>query len=250
MSNAGPAKFVIEHFAGALAFARRFGPLLLILAALVAVFASGLTRHLSLHELRAHRETLEVLVRAHPLASLAAYVAAYTALVALCLPFALVLTLTGGLLFGAWIGGGAAALSCTLGGTIVFLVCRTAIGGALRGRAGSTIARIEDEVRRDAFSYVIILRLIPVMPFWLANLALGFIEMPVTTFIIASFIGILPVSLVYAGLGSGLDQMFAHHQHPDLHLVMQARILAPLLGLALLALGPVLWRHLRPPPPS
>ena len=154
--------------------ARRFGPLILVLAAVVAAFASGLTKHLSLHELRERREGPEALVHAHPLTSLILYIAAYTASVALSLPAALVLTLSGGLLFGVWIGGFAAALSCTLGATAVFLICRTAIGDALRRRAGPTAARIESAVRRDAFSYIVTLRLIPVMPFWLANLALGF----------------------------------------------------------------------------
>jgi uncharacterized membrane protein YdjX (TVP38/TMEM64 family) len=228
---------------------RRFGPLLLVFAAVVAAFASGLTKHLSLHELRARRESLELLVRAHPFVSLATYVGAYSAVVALSLPAALVMTLTGGLLFGAWIGGLAAAFSCTLGATILFLVCRTAVGDALRGRAGPTVARIGDEVRKDAFSYILTLRLIPVMPFWLANLALGFIDIPLRAFVIASFLGILPVSIIYAGLGSGLDHLFARHQRPDLHLVMHANILLPLIGLAALALAPIVWRRLRPTPP-
>ena len=225
---------------------RRFGPLLLVLAALVAAFASGLTRHLSLHELRLRREGLEALVRAHPVASLALYVATYSASVALSLPAALVLTRTGGLLFGAWLGGFAASVSCTLGATLVFLICRTAVGDSLRGRAGPTAAKIEDAVRRDAFSYIVTLRLIPVMPFWLANLALGFIDIPLRIFVVASFLGILPVSLIYAGLGSGLDQMFVRHQRPDLHLVMHANILLPLLGLAILSLAPIAWRRFRP----
>ena len=165
---------------------------------------------------------------------------------AVSLPAALVLTLTGGLLFGAWMGGMAAALSCTLGATAVFLICRTAIGDALRSRAGPTAARIQDAVRRDAFSYIVTLRLIPVMPFWLANLALGFIDIPLGTFVVASFLGILPVSLIYAGLGSGLDHLFVHHQRPDLHLVMHANILLPLIALAILSLAPILWRRLRP----
>ena len=225
---------------------RRFGPLFLVFAALVAAFASGLTRHLSLHELRARREALETVVHAHPVTSLALYFATYTTAVAVSLPAALILTLTGGLLFGAWIGGLAAALSCTLGAAVVFLICRTALGDTLRGRAGPTVMKIGGAVRRDAFSYILTLRLVPVMPFWLANLALGFIDIPLRTFVLASFLGILPVSLIYAGLGSGLDHMFRRHQHVDLNLMMHANILLPLIGLAVLSLAPVVWRQLRP----
>ena len=230
--------------------ARRFGPLVLVLVALIAAFASGLTKHLSLHDLRARREGLEALVHSHPLTSLALYIGGYTASIALSLPAALVLTLAGGLLFGAWIGGLAAAVSCTLGGAVVFLVCRTAIGDALRARAGPTVARIEGAVRRDAFSYLVTLRLIPVMPFWLANLALGFVDIPLGTYVAASFLGILPVSLIYAGLGSGLDHMFAHNQRPDIHLVTHAGILVPLIGLSVLSLAPIVWRRFRPKSPS
>ena len=86
-------------------------------------------------------------------------------------------------------------------------------------------------MRRDAFSYVITLRLIPVMPFWLANLALGFVDIPLGVFVAATFIGILPVSVIYAGLGANLNLLFARHERPDLHLVMRPEVLAPLVGL-------------------
>ena len=227
------------------ALVRRFGPLLLVVAILVAAWASGLTRDLSLHALHARRLALEAAVHAHPLLALGAYVGAYTAVVALSLPAALVMTLTGGLLFGPWIGGLAATVSCTIGSAIIFLVCRTAVGDALRKRAGSTIARIEEGVRRDAFSYVVVLRLVPVMPFWLANLALGFVDIPLGVFVAASFLGILPVSLVYAGLGANLNLLFARHERPDLHLVLKPEVFLPLVGLALLAIAPILARRLR-----
>lgn len=234
-----------ERPGGPWALLLRFGPLLVLAAALIAAWASGVTHDLSLHALRARREALEAVVHAHPLTSVGAYVGVYTLVVALSLPAALVMTLTGGLLFGAWVGGLAAAVSCTIGSAVVFLVCRTAIGDVLRRRAGPTVARIEEGVRRDAFSYVVILRLIPITPLWLANLALGFVDIPAGVFVAASFVGILPVSLVYAGLGANLNLVFARHQHPNLHLILQPQVLLPLTGLALLALGPVLLRRLR-----
>jgi uncharacterized membrane protein YdjX (TVP38/TMEM64 family) len=242
--DASPPAGQVAH---GLDLARRFGPLAVLVAALIAVWASGLTHDLSLHMLRARREALEAAVHAHPLLALASYVSIYVLVVALSLPAALVMTLTGGLLFGAWIGGFAAAVSCTLGAAIIFIICRTAVGDSLRRRAGSTVARIEEGVRRDAFSYVVTLRLIPIMPFWLANLALGFVDIPLGVFVTASFIGILPVSVIYAGLGSNLNLLFARHQRPDLHLVMRPEVLAPLIGLAILALTPILLRRLRRP---
>ena len=224
---------------------RRFGPLALVALAAVAFLSSGAARHLSLHGLSARRDMLQALVHAHPVVTLASYVAIYTLAIGLSLPAALVLTLTGGLLFGTWIGGAAAALSCTLGAAVIFLICRTAMGDVLRRRAGPTVARIADDVRRDAFSYIIALRLIPVMPFWLANLALGFIDVPLRVFVTASLIGIAPVSLIYAGLGASLNVVFAHGQRPDLHLALRPAVFLPLMGLALLALAPIVVRRLR-----
>src|SRR5208283_2401188 len=105
-------------------------------------------RHLSLHELKANRQILEAFVAAHPVASAAAYVGLYAALVAFSLPVALVMTLAGGMLFGPWIGGLSAAVGCTLGAIVIFVVCRTAVGDVLRRRAGPLAARIEAGVER------------------------------------------------------------------------------------------------------
>jgi uncharacterized membrane protein YdjX (TVP38/TMEM64 family) len=157
----------------------------------------------------------------------------------------MIMTLTGGFLFGPWVGGLAAALGCTFGATIVFLVCRTAAGDVLRRRAGPTIARIEDGVLADAFSYVMILRLLPVVPMTLSNLALGFIEIPLRTFVLATFIGILPVSLIYANLGAGLGKLFAAGTRPHLHDLVTPQVIAALAGLALLSVAPIVFRRLR-----
>jgi len=228
------------------ALARRFGPALLVLGLVVAAFASGLTRDFSLHALAERREAIERLVHAHPWLGLGAYIGLYTVVVALSLPVALVMTLTGGLLFGPWIGGLAATVSCTVGATVIFLICRTAAGDFVRARAGPTAARIEEGLRRDAFSYIIILRLLPVAPFWLINLALGLIDIPLPVFVGASFIGILPVSLIFASLGSGLNHAFRKGGHIDPHVILEPRFILPLVGLAVLSLGPVLYRRLRP----
>lgn len=225
--------------------ARRFGPLALVAVALVAAIALGLPHQLSLHQLHRHREQLQALTHAHPVLSVVGYVAVYAAAIALSLPVAMVMTLSGGFLFGPWVGGVAAACGCTLGGIGVFLVCRNASGDVLRRRAGPTIARIEHEVVADAFVYVMVLRLLPIMPMTLANLALGFIDIPLRTFAMATFAGILPISLIYAGLGSGLGKAFAGGARPDLHALVRPEVLLALGGLALLSLAPILARRLR-----
>jgi uncharacterized membrane protein YdjX (TVP38/TMEM64 family) len=237
--------------ASPLSLIRRFGPLAVIVAGLVAAIALGLPHELSIHQLHRHREALEALVRTHRILSVVAYVAIYSFAVTLSLPGApLVMTLTGGFLFGPWIGGTAAALSCTLGASVVFLVCRTAAGDVLRRRAGPTVARIEEGVRREAFYTVTVLRLLPVMPMALANLGLGFVAIRLRTFMTATFVGILPISVIYAMLGSGLGRTFAAGEHPHIHEMMTPQIILALSGLAILSLAPILVRWLRRPRPD
>ncbi len=224
---------------------KRFGPLILVALAVAAVIASGLGDHLSLAELKARRDQLQGFVALHPVLSFGLYILIYIAVVSLSLPGALVMTLSGGFLFGPWLGAAAASSGASLGAAVIFLVCRTAVGDSLRGKAGSTISRIEEGVRRDAFSYILTLRLIPVMPFWLVNLAAGFVNIPLRTFLAATVLGILPGSLVYSGLGAGLGEVFASGQEPNLRVIFEPHVLLPLVGLGLLSLLPVVLRRFR-----
>jgi len=224
---------------------KRFGPLILVALAVAAVIASGLGDHLSLAELKARRDQLQGFVALHPLLSFGLYILIYIAVVSLSLPGALVMTLSGGFLFGPWLGAAAASSGASLGAAVIFLVCRTAVGDSLRGKAGSTISRIEEGVRRDAFSYILTLRLIPAIPFWLVNLAAGFVNIPLRTFLAATVLGILPGSLVYSGLGAGLGEVFASGQEPNLRVIFEPHVLLPLVGLGLLSLLPVVLRRFR-----
>ena len=224
---------------------KRFGPLILVALAVAVVLASGLADHLSLVELKARRDQLQGFVALHPALSFGLYILIYIAVVSLSLPGALVMTLSGGFLFGPWLGAAAASSGASLGAAVIFLVCRSAVGDNLRGKAGSTIAKIEEGVRRDAFSYILTLRLIPVMPFWLVNLAAGFVNIPLRTFLAATVLGILPGSLVYSGLGAGLGEVFASGQEPNLRVIFEPHVLLPLVGLGLLSLLPVVLRRFR-----
>ena len=224
---------------------KRFGPLILVALAVAVVLASGLADHLSLVELKARRDQLQGFVALHPALSFGLYILIYIAVVSLSLPGALVMTLSGGFLFGPWLGAAAASSGASLGAAVIFLVCRSAVGDSLRGKAGSTISRIEEGVRRDAFSYILTLRLIPVMPFWLVNLAAGFVNIPLRTFLAATVLGILPGSLVYSGLGAGLGEVFASGQEPNLRVIFEPHVLLPLVGLGLLSLLPVVLRRFR-----
>ena len=209
----------------ALRLALRFGPALLIVIAVILIVRSGLLGRLSLEGLKSSRGTLLAFVHAHPLESLGLYAAVYVATVALSLPTALILTLTGGFLFGVWLGGATAAVGCTLGAVVVFLVSRLTAGDAVETRTGPRVRALAEEIKKDAFLYLLTLRLIPVMPFWLTNVAAGLIAIRVSTFAAATLIGILPVAMIYAGQGQ--DQGGGQGQGDGGHIDRQVEEQAP-----------------------
>lgn len=228
--------------------ARRWLPPALLLAGLGAALALGLHRHLTLDALAAHRETLARFVAQDGLLAATAYVGAYALAVACSVPGATVLTLAGGFLFGTVAATGYAVAGATLGAVAVFLAARSAVGGLLRAKAGPWVQRLEGGFRENAFSYTLFLRLVPLFPFWLVNLVPAVLGVPLGVYALATLIGIVPGALVYASVGNGLGAVLDAGGRPDLGLVFKPEVLLPLLGLALLALLPVLvkrWRWRR-----
>jgi uncharacterized membrane protein YdjX (TVP38/TMEM64 family) len=225
----------------------RFAPLLVVAAGLVLVFATGLNRYLSLDELRTRRLELLALDHAHPVATVAIYMAAYVAVVAFSIPGAMIMTLSGGFLFGPLLGSAAAVTGASTGATLMFLVARSALGDVIRRHAatGGMISRIEQGVRENAFSYLLVLRLIPAMPFWLVNIAAGFVRIPLRTYVVATVAGIIPSTAIYSSIGAGLGHVFDRGETPDLRLLFDPQVFLPLCGLAVLSFAPVAihgWR--------
>jgi len=220
----------------------RLAPIAVIAALFVALIASGQLRRLSLHDLARHREALVQIVAAHPLASFAAYFGLYVLLIVACVPGPSVMSIAGGVLFGTLAGGAAALAAMTLGGVIVFLACRTAFGDWATHRGGASIARIEAGFSRDAFAYLLALRLMPVAPFFMVNLAAGLARVRLSSFVLATVIGAAPSAFIFAGLGAGLDGVIRRHERLDASLITRPDIALPLIALAVLALAPVAWR--------
>ncbi len=231
-----------------LGLAMRFGPIAVLVAGVIWALSSGVLHHLSLGELRDSRFTLHAFVHDHPIEALAIYIGVYIGVVSLALPGSLILTLSGGFLFGPLIGGTVADLACSAGATVTFSVLRLATGDSLEKRANPRIKAFEEGFRKDAFLYLVTLRVIPVTPSWLVNLAAGIIGMPWRTFVLATVFGFIPVSYIYASLGSGLDGMFDRGERLGPQMFTAPRILLPLLGLALLSILPIAhhwWRGRR-----
>jgi uncharacterized membrane protein YdjX (TVP38/TMEM64 family) len=224
---------------------RRLAPLAILLAAIGAFFALGLHDYLSFEALRQHREQLLVLVGQHPFLAPLAFTAVYAAVVALSVPGGAILTIAGGFLLGIVSATLCVLVGATVGATIVFLIARTALGDALRAKAGPRIRRMEEGFRQDALSYLLVLRLIPIFPFWLVNIVPAFLGVPVRTYVLGTFVGIIPGSFVYASVGNGLGAVFDAGGTPDLGIIFEPAILLPIVGLAVLALLPVAYRKLK-----
>lgn len=221
---------------------RRLWPLALILGVLGLAYAFGLHRTLSFDTLAAHRAGLLEFVTARPVVAGLVYVAAYVAVVAFSLPGGAVMTLAGGFLFGPWLGAALAVLGATAGACLLFLTARYALAETLSRRAGPLLERVRQGLQRDGFWYLLSLRLIPVVPFWLTNLAPALAGMPFGPYAGATFVGIIPGTAVFAGIGAGLGQVFDAGGRPDLSVVFSPGILLPLLGLAALSLLGAWWR--------
>ncbi|MCP9834577.1 MULTISPECIES: FAD-dependent oxidoreductase [unclassified Cyanobium] len=179
----------------------------LVLAGVTLFFSQGWYRQLDLAALQASRSQLVAWRQAAPLATAAAYLLVYVLATGLSLPGATVLTLAGGAVFGLLQGTLLVSLGSTLGATVACLLARTLLREPVRRRFGSRLGPIEAGVRRDGASYLLSLRLVPVVPFFLVNLLMGLTPMPLRSFAFVSQLGMLPATLVYVNAGTQLGQL-------------------------------------------
>jgi uncharacterized membrane protein YdjX (TVP38/TMEM64 family) len=187
--------------------AYRWLPLVLVAGVAAVVLATGWHDRLSFKTIGLNYEALRAFVAGHMAAALAVFIVTYVAVVALSLPCASIMTLAGGLLFGWKIAVPAAVVAATAGATILFLVARSSLGEALAARAGPAIASLRRGFREDAMSYMLFLRLVPVFPFVVVNLAAALLGVPLATYLVATFFGIIPVTAAYAVAGAGLGSV-------------------------------------------
>jgi uncharacterized membrane protein YdjX (TVP38/TMEM64 family) len=224
---------------------KRAWPLLILVAGLAAFFLFDLGRLLSFDTLQRHNDALTAWVSEHEIMAALAYVGCYIAVIAFSLPGGAVMTITGGFLFGMWIGTTLTVIGATIGATALFLAARTALGEPLRAKAGPAIRRMEEGFQEDALSYLLVLRLVPLFPFWLVNLAPAFLGVPLGIYVLGTFFGIIPGTFVYTSVGNGLGAIIDAGERPDLGLIFTPEILIPLIGLAILALIPVAYKKFK-----
>jgi uncharacterized membrane protein YdjX (TVP38/TMEM64 family) len=203
----------VQHLArGAGNWLKRLWPLLLLLGLGGLIIAMGWHRYLTLEHLANNRETLRGLIEGNLALALAAFVAIYAVTIALSLPGGAVLTIAGGFLFGWLVGGAASVVAATVGATVVYLVAKTTLRDILVAKAGPRLKRFAEGFREDAFSYLLFLRLVPVFPFWLVNLAPGLLGVPFATYVLTTALGIIPGTFAFSLAGNGLDSVIEAQQ--------------------------------------
>jgi uncharacterized membrane protein YdjX (TVP38/TMEM64 family) len=223
----------------------RLWPLAALALAIVAVFAFDLDSYLTFDALRAHRETLTAFVADNLVLAALSFVVIYTLAIALSVPGGAILTIAGGFMFGSVLGTAVVVVAATSGATLVFLIAKTALGDPLRAKAGPFLQRMEAGFQENALNYLLVLRLIPLFPFWIVNLVPAFLGVPLRTYVLGTLIGIIPGSFVFASVGAGLGSVLDSGQEFSPASVLTPQIVVALVGLAVLALLPVAYRKLK-----
>jgi len=223
---------------------RRFVPLGILVLAGALFMALGGHRYLTPAALAENREWLGAMVAHAGTKAALAFILAYAGLAALSVPGSALFTIASGFLFGRWLGTAYALTGATLGATVVFLAARAGLAG-LAARAGPWVRRFEAGFRRNGLNYLLVLRLVPIFPFWLINLVAGVVGLRLWVFVLGTFVGMIPGSFIYASLGSGLGTLADEGRPPDLASLSRPSILLPILGLAALALLPVVYKRWR-----
>ena len=218
---------------------RRFAPLAVIAAAIATAFALGIGDYLSFEALRNNRDVLMALVKEHALLAILGFIALYGVSTALSLPGGAVLSIAGGFLFGSIIGTVWIVIGATLGAVAIFLAARTALGDALKAKAGPWLRTMEAGFQDNAFNYLLVLRLVPLFPFFVVNLVPAFLGVNLRTFTIATVLGIIPGAFVFASVGAGLGSVFEQGETFSPSAALTPEVITALIGLAILALVPV-----------
>ena len=222
-------------------------PLLIILTVAVIGFFT-LRDYLDFEMLRENRQMLLDFRDANYLITVLVFMAIYIAIVAFSLPGATIATLTGGFLFATFPGALYNVTAATIGATMIFQAARWGFGerlGAKLDASEGTVKAIKEGIDNNQWSMLFLIRLVPAVPFFVANLVPSFLEVPLRRFVISTFLGIIPGGVVYTSVGAGLGDVFARGESPNLGIIFEPQILLPILGLAVLAALPILLKLVR-----
>lgn len=224
---------------------RRFLPLITIGIAIAAAFAFGLGDFLTFDALRENRHILMAFVEEQGLVAVAIFVGLYIATTALSLPGGAILSIAGGFLFGTVLGTVYIVVGATLGAVGIFIAAKTALGDALKAKAGPWLKKMEAGFQENALSYLLVLRLVPLFPFFVVNLVPAFLGVRLKIFTLGTAIGIIPGAFVFASVGTGLGSVFESQKEFTPASALTPEVIVALVGLAILALTPLAYKKLR-----
>jgi uncharacterized membrane protein YdjX (TVP38/TMEM64 family) len=186
---------------------RRWLPLGLLAALVVTAYSLGLHHYLTLESLAQHQNDLTAYVNAHLVLALLIFALVYIGVVSLSLPGASILTIVGGFVFGWALSAPVIIISATIGAIIVFQIVSTSLGASIAERAGPFVSKLSAGFQKDAFSYMLFLRLVPLFPFFIVNAVAGLARVNLRVYALATIIGIVPGTLAFAWLGRGLGSV-------------------------------------------
>lgn len=225
---------------------RRLPLIAILVVALIG--AVTLRDYLSFETLRDNREALIGFRDANYLMTVLGFMAVYIVIVAFSLPGATIATLTGGFLFATFPGALFNIVAATIGATLIFLAAKWGLGERLAARmeaSDGAVKRLKDGIDENQWSVLFLMRLVPAVPFFVANLIPALVGVPLSRFVITTFLGIIPGGVVYTSVGAGLGEVFERGETPDLGVIFEPHILLPILGLCALAALPILLKLLR-----
>ena len=221
---------------------KRCLPLLFILCGLFGFFYFHLDTYINFQALKEHRQFLTVWTQENYPLAVCLYMICYIATVLCAIPSSLFFSLTAGFLFGTILGFLYAITSAIIGAAIFFLLIRSALADWLVEKVGKKLQHFEEGFQENAFNYILIMRLIPVFPFFVVNIASAILGVRLFSFLAATFIGVIPSIVIYVSLGNGLGKIFDHHEIPNIEIIFQPHIFMPLILLAVFALLPVFYK--------
>lgn len=221
-------------------------PLLVLVAFIGGFFGLGLNEYLSFEALRDNREGLIQWSQENQMTAIGSFVLIYALVVALSLPGATWMTLAGGFVFGTLQGTLYVVSAATLGAVLIFILARYCLADFFKSKAGKAADKMEAGFKSNALSYLLFLRLVPLFPFWLVNLVPAFLGVPIRTFVIGTFIGIIPGTAVFCSVGNGLGAVFDSGDAPNLkQILLQPDVIGPIIGLAVLSLVPIAYKRIK-----
>lgn len=188
---------------------KKFAPLILFIIVFIAIWSTGLQNYFSLAVIAEHQLTLETYVNEHLIYAILAYIAIYILTVGFSLPGATILSLVGGLLFGGLFGGFITIFAATIGAILLFLIASTSFGDVLKHKAGKWMDKITAEFNQGAASYMLFLRLAPIFPFFVVNIASALLRARFWTFCWTTFLGIMPGTFAITFIGAGIGAILA-----------------------------------------